>query len=381
LLAGVQVVRNATVAQYAESRPQLAARIWPSHPASELWLGLTQIGLTARQKSSVASSTLDLIRASAKAAPLSSEPFLVRGIQAQIAGDGSTAQRAFLAAKLRDGRSIPARYFLSAQYFKNGDARSGLREIAVLARMVPNGVANLAPFVAAFAKNPRNQPQLRVLFRSDPVLEQTTLGLLATDPRNVELIMGLATSRTAIPPQWAAILVQTMVNAGQYAEARGVWTKFAHVGPGEDGLIFNSSFEENHAPAPFNWTLTSSTLGLAERQAGGRLHIVYYGQEDGTLATQLLLLKPGRYHLAMQVSGEVTHAGSLSWSMTCAGAKAPLFSLALNDSKRAAGGVSFEVPPNCVAQNFVLAAISPDIPQQADVTISGLRLTREQSSG
>ncbi len=144
---------------------------------------------------------------------------------------------------------------------------------------------------------------------------------------------------------------------------------------------FNSSFDENDAPAPFNWTLTSSTLGLAERQAGGRLHIVYYGQEDGTLATQLLLLKPGRYRLAMQISGETPHAGSLSWNLACADSKAPLFSLALNDPRRAAGGVTFEVPAGCVAQNFVLAATSPDIPQQADVTISGLRLTRERSSG
>ena len=70
LLVGVQVVRNAAVAQYSEDRPQIAARIWPTHPASELWLGLTQIGLTARQKASVAPATLELFRAAANQAPI-----------------------------------------------------------------------------------------------------------------------------------------------------------------------------------------------------------------------------------------------------------------------------------------------------------------------
>ena len=289
------------------------------------------------------------------------------------------AERAFLAAKLRDGRSIPARYFLAEQYFRIGDAAKGLREIAILARMVPNGVTNLAPFVAVYAKDPRNQPRLKALFRSEPDLQQTALIMLAADPHNTDLILGLA-SESAAPPQWSGTLLQSLVAAGQYAEAYRVWTRVAHVAP-NDALIFNADFSANDAPPPFNWSLTSSTLGLAERQPGGRLHIVYYGQEDGTLASQLLLLKPGRYRLAMRLAGDVSHAGSLSWTLSCAGSKAQLLSLALNDPRRAASGVSFEVPANCAAQFFTLAASAPELPQQTDVTVAGLRLMREQTSG
>jgi hypothetical protein len=380
LLVGVQVVRNGAVAQYAETNPKVAARIWATHPTSELWLGLTQIGLTARQRASVAPATLELFRDATKRAPLSPEPFLVRGVQAQLAGDNSVALRAFLAAKLRDGRSIPARYFLAEQYFRTGDASQGLREIATLARMVPNGVTNLAPFVAVYAKDSRTQPQLKALFRSDPDLEQTALATLAVDPHSTDLILALATP-SAAPPQWSGTLLQTLVAAGQYADAYRVWARVAHVSPTEERLIFNSDFAESNAPSPFNWTLASSTLGLAERQPGGRLHIVYYGQENGTLASQLLLLKPGRYRLAMQIAGDVSHAAPLSWTLNCAGSKAQLLSLALNDPKRVSAGVSFEVPANCAAQSLTLAASAPEIPQQADVTVSGLRLIREQTSG
>jgi hypothetical protein len=380
LLTGVEVVRNAVVVQYAETKPQVAARIWPSHPASKLWLGLTEIGLSARHRAPVNPSTLDLIRAAATKAPLAPEPFLVRGVQAQLAGDQNVAEQAFVAAKLRDGRSIPARYFLAEQYFRDGNAPSGLREIAVLARMVPNGVTSLAPYVAAYAKEPRNRPQLQALFRSDPMLEQAALSTLATDARNADLIFGLATPSVSAP-QWAGTLVQSLVAAGQYGEAYRVWARTAHVRPGEDQTLFDAGFAGSDAPPPFNWTLTSSTVGLAERQPGGRLHVIFYAQEDGVLARQLLLLKPGRYRLAMRILGEPSRANALRWTLTCADSKSELLSLPLSDPKTAASGLTFEVPANCAAQYFELAGSAPELAQQVDVTIGGLSLKREQPSG
>jgi len=379
LLAGVTVVRNAAVMQYAETNPQLAARAWPSHPASKLWLGLTEIGLSARQRAPVAQSTFELVWDGARKSPLAPEPFLVRGVRAQLAGEQKAAEQAFAAAKLRDGRSIPARYFLAEQYFRGSDAASGLREIAVLARMVPNGVSSLAPFIATYAKDPRNRTQLQTLFKSDPTLEQAALSTLASDPRNSELVLDLATPSPTVP-QWLGVLVPALVNAGQYDEAYRVWARTAHVRPA-GGAVFDAGFAGSDAPPPFNWSLTSSTLGLAERQPGGRLHAIFYGQEDGVLARQLLLLKPGRYRLSMRISGEPSRASALSWTLTCADSKSQLVSLVLSDPKKAASGVAFDVPANCAAQAFELAASAPEVAQQADVTISDLRLVREPSGG
>ncbi|MFL6743851.1 MAG: hypothetical protein ACJ8E3_07845, partial [Sphingomicrobium sp.] len=212
LLLAVVVVRNAVVVQSAKTNPQLAARVWPSHPSSQLWLGLTQIGLSARARKPVAPATLDLIRDAAMKAPLAPEPFLVRGVEGQMAGNSRLATAAFVAARLRNGRSIPARYFLAEQYFRRGDAPRGLREIAILARMIPDGVNDLAPFVASYAKDPRTQPQLRALFRSDRGLEQAALTTLATDARNADLILGLATPSPKAP-QWTETLLQSLIKA------------------------------------------------------------------------------------------------------------------------------------------------------------------------
>lgn len=378
LLAGLVVVRNAGVAQYAETRPAFAARIWPSHPASELWSGLTEIGLSARERKPVPPATLAKIRDAAAKSPLAPEPFLVRGVEAQLAGDRRLASQAFLAAKLRDGRSIPARYFLAEQYFRSGDAAHGLREIALLARMVPNGVAGLAPFIATYAKDRRNRPQLLSLFRSDPQLEEAALSTLAADAGNADLILELASDRR---PVWAGGLLETLVAAGQYEKAHSIWVRLANIAPSSEQLVFDPGFKGSDTPPPFNWTLTTSTVGLAERQPGGRLHVIFYGQEDGVLASQLLVLTPGRYRLAMSLTGDLSHAGSLSWTMTCASSGTALASLRLNDSTLASRGVIFDVPANCPAQRFELIANAPELPQQADVIVSGLNLSRVPGNG
>ncbi|HEY6662616.1 MAG TPA: hypothetical protein VIZ66_06805 [Sphingomicrobium sp.] len=379
LLVAVVVVRNAVVVQSAKTNPQLAARVWPSHPSSQLWLGLTQIGLSARARKPVAPATLALIRDAAMKAPLAPEPFLVRGVEGQMAGNSRLATAAFVGARLRNGRSIPARYFLAEQYFRRGDAPRGLREIAILARMIPDGVNDLAPFVASYAKDPRTQPQLRALFRSDPGLEQAALTTLATDARNADLILGLATP-SAKAPQWTEMLLRSLIKDGQYGKAQRIWARLGHVRPAPNS-IFDAKFEGSDASAPFNWTLTSSTAGLAERQPGGRLHVIFYGQEDGLLAGQLLVLAPGRYRLAMHIEAEAARAAALRWSVTCAGSGRTLLSLPVSDVRHAAAGVPFDVPADCGAQNLQLLGSAPELPQQVEVTISNLALVREQANG
>ena len=377
LLVAVVVVRNAAVRQFAKTDPKLAARFWPSHPSSELWLGLTQIGLSARERKPVPPATFELIRDGALKAPLAPEPFLVRGVEGQMAGNQRLATAAFVGARLRDGRSIPARYFLAEQYFRRGEAARGLREIAILARMLPDGVSSLAPFVASYAKDPRTRPQLRALFRSDPGLEQAALATLATDPRNADLILGLATP-SAKAPSWTEALLNSLIAAGQYGKAQQIWARLGHVRPTANS-IFDPKFEGSDAPAPFNWTLTSSTAGLAERQSGGRLHVIFYGQEDGVLADQLLILAPGRYRLAMRVEGETAGAAALRWSVICTGSGPTLLSLPLGVQRRAA--VPFEVPADCRAQHLQLIGSAPELPQQVEVTVSGLTLNREPANG
>ena len=113
LLLGAQVVRNASVRAFGRTAPAEAARLWGAHPDVRLSQGMTAIALAAREGRPVPPGLLAEVYAVSRIAPLSSEPYLVRGVQAQLTGDTRLAEQAFLAAKWRDGRSLPARYFLA----------------------------------------------------------------------------------------------------------------------------------------------------------------------------------------------------------------------------------------------------------------------------
>ena len=98
----------------------MAAWLWPSHPDVEISLAMTDIGNASRERRHVAPRSFAEMREAAVEAPLSPEPFLVRGVAAQLAGNPEAAGRAFLAAQWRDPRSLPAAYFLAEYYLRKG---------------------------------------------------------------------------------------------------------------------------------------------------------------------------------------------------------------------------------------------------------------------
>src|SRR5437763_7674245 len=110
LVVAVQVVRNAAVAVFAEKSPAEAFRVWPSHPAAELALGMTEIGTAAHEQKPVGAPTFEMIDDAAVKEPLAPEPFLVRGVQTELEGKIGLASQAFAAAERRDPRSLPAHY-------------------------------------------------------------------------------------------------------------------------------------------------------------------------------------------------------------------------------------------------------------------------------
>jgi hypothetical protein len=220
---------------------------------------------------------------------------------------------------------------------------------------------------------------MKALFRANPQIEDAALIELARDGRNAPAVLALASpgQRTARAP-WLPVLVNNLVNAGEYAKARAIWASVSSVGAAAQPL-FDAGFSNPEPPPPFNWSFASSTVGLAERQPGGRLHAIFYGQEDGALAKQLLMLRPGRYRLSMRLLSSSSQAQALNWSVICIGAQSPIAIEPLNAA--AARGLVFAVPANCPAQSLQLNGVSADLPQQSDVTIGDLRLVGVGSNG
>ncbi|HET7605018.1 MAG TPA: hypothetical protein VFK28_02985 [Sphingomicrobium sp.] len=378
LLLAVQVVRNAAVAALAPLRPASAARFWAGHPSVEIARGLAEIGTASRERRRIDPHVFRMFEDAAAKSPLSPEPFLVRGVRAQTAGNAEAAKAAFLAAQWRDPRSMPAAYFLAGYYLRSGPLLKGLKQVTILARLSPNGAGAAAPFVAAYAKDRSNWPEMRALFRSQPALENDVLTALARDAGNAEAILALADVGHRRPESnWLPILLSNLVASGDYARARAIWSSVGAGGAGDGGLVFDPGFSIPEPPPPFNWSFGSSDVGLAERQRGKKLHVIFYGNVDGALASQLVLLPPGRYRLQMQLAGSSAHPELLRWSVRCEKSNEPIADIAINEA--AVHGWTFEIPANCPAQRLELIGRSADIAQQAEARITDLKLTRSGS--
>jgi hypothetical protein len=380
LALAVQVVRYSAVRAFADVDPAAAERIAPGHPEVELTAAMTDIAKAARSGRPVGAATLSRIADASKKMPLAPEPFLVRGVEAQLAGDRALAERAFLAARWRDGRSLPARYFLADQYFRAGDATHGLREITALARLAPGGVRSLAPYVAAYAQRRSNWPEVRGLLAAEPGLEDATLAALAKDPANADAALAIANpGRTGPRSPWLEPLLDRLVDAGAFAKARTIWASVSRLPAGGHGLIYDPQFEREDAPPPFNWALTSSTVGLAERLRGGGLHVIAYGHESGVLAEQLLLLPAGEYRLETRLAAAAERAAALEWTISCEGSRSPLASIALDAAAKQAW--AFAIPSGCAAQRLALVGRAGDFPRQAELTIQRVTLSRGGGRG
>jgi hypothetical protein len=165
LFVAFQVVRVAGVQSFSGQEPSRMASIWPGHPAVILESGLAKVGAMAAAGKPVDPPLLHQLLAASAKAPLAPEPFLVRGVEAQLAGDQSTALRAFLAARHRNPRTIAARYFLADHYLRAGQTGPGLAEISALARLVPQSLPSVAPFLAAYARSPGAAAQVKAMVR------------------------------------------------------------------------------------------------------------------------------------------------------------------------------------------------------------------------
>ncbi len=373
LLAGTLVIRSAAVESFASTRPDLATKAWPSHPDVVLQSGLTAVGDAAAAGHPVPEALVrELIAASAKA-PLAPEPFLVRAVQADVSGELRTAEQSLIAARALNPRFVPTRYFVASHYLKTGDAKRGLAEISALARLVPQSLPNIAPFLAAYAKTPGSAEHLKMLIREQPVLETVLLGELAKSGENSDLILGFWSGRGGEGAgNWQIPLINAMIAAERYVDARRAWARFTGISV-DRRQIFDPSFSTQTLP-PFGWTLAAGSSGVAEPEGGGKLHVLYYGRDRLVLASQVMTLPPARYNLSMRIAGPSQSVDSLVWTIRCLPSRNELASLRIS-TRGGDQSVQFSVPATCAAQVIELAGTAADIPQQADVIISHLALS------
>jgi tetratricopeptide (TPR) repeat protein len=378
LVAGAHVVRSA-VAETEGFASAYADDVAASHPEVILADAMTEVGEAAARGEDPPAPTLAALERLTHQRPLAAEPFLVHGAMALRQGDAARAERLLLEARRRSPRSPAARYLLADLYLRTDRPLPAMAEMSVLNRLLPRGSVQLAPALAAYAAMPGAERHLGAIVAAYPEVGPRLLEELASDPANVDLVLSLAARSPVASTRgdWQRRLLQTLVDRGDYARARQVWERLTGARLPEAGLV-NPQFAASDAPPPFNWHFTKNRGGVAEAR-GGSLQLLYYGREDLVLAAQTLLLPPGRYRLAMTVSGAVGDPGGLRWTVTCVGSEQKLLDLALptGGGSRPASG-DFAVPAGCRAQRLQLQAVGREFPKEANAQISAMQLTRAE---
>lgn len=377
MLLAAEVARLTVAYAVADENPSLALKLAPAAPSALIAAAMGQVGEAAAQGGNPDNLTFRQLRDAAAAAPLRTEPFLVEAAMAERAGAYGRAKKLLMEARSRDPRSAAARYLFADTAVRQGRIVEGLREMAVLSRLVPGASIQLVPALAQFALTPGSREKLASILAQNPQLKRPLLIALAGNPDNAELIVSLAgpPSATASSDRlaWETRLLVGLAARGDYRHAYEIWRAFAMLPRGEQPLLFNGTFRDVAAPPPFNWTFSASSAGIAEPE-NGRLRVLYYGRQDAILAMQTLILGPGTYRFSAPISGTVV-AGSLSWSLTCIGSKAPLMDVALGSS--APPGGAFTVPgAGCTAQTLQLNGRLEDSPEDSDVRIGPARIER-----
>ncbi|MCA1653705.1 MAG: hypothetical protein ABR588_01980 [Sphingomicrobium sp.] len=373
LLAGL-VLREAIVMSSLAAHPERAASVWPGHPEAVFAERMMAIGEAAKAHRPIDAALTAPVIDAARRAPLAPEPFLVRGVALQGAGDEAGAGLAFLAARNRDPRSVAAHFFLADHYGRTRQAALALTELARLIKLVPGSSTQLAPRIAASLKVAGGVNAIRLLVADNPQLRDDLLQALATDAGNAGLIASLAPDGRG---PWVPSLVGQLVAEGQYHRAFELWRHGGLGKPPPRGLLIDPSFTLADQP-PFGWTLAGGVSGVAE-PAGGGLHIVYYGRDRLVAASQLLLLPPGNYVLSYDARSAAGDLASLQWQLTCDKASQPFVSVGLGDWRPSASAHAvFAVLADCPAQRLDLIGAPADPSVTLDATMTNLELRRAQ---
>jgi hypothetical protein len=374
-LLAIEVARLTVASAFAETDPAFSERFAPRLPDVLVSSAMAEVGQAAAQGRLPPESTRGRLRHLATSAPLAPEPLLVHGAIALKEGQTKRAERLLVEARRLSPRSAAARFLLADVWLNQGRIEDGLGEMAALSLLIPGSSVQLAPALAQYARTPDAGPELKRMVASNPQLKAPLLAALAADPDNLPLILeidegGLA--KKGEPPPWQTIVLNRLTATGNYGRAYNLWKQFAGFG-GPRPLLFNGDFRKLSAPPPFNWELKSGNAGFAE-PANGRLRVLHYGRADALLASQMLLLPPGKYRLRVGVSGSAG-GGSLHWILLCQPQKQRLMQLQLAQPGLAEAG--FEVPGDgCAAQRLELRGLPLDMPKEADALVGPVVLQR-----
>ena len=347
----------------------------------DITLGVT-IEEMVRTDATFSASTIAAARQVAREYPLDPRPYLVLGRDAAGREEFALAVSLLEAGQRLNPRQRLINLFLLERYLLDGEYQKGIQQLSVLARLVGPANEAITQALVLMATDPETRPAVKRTLREDPRLERAVLAALAqgdVEPAQIfDLASPAAIAEAGTLDSWGPALARRLVENGRYGDARAIWHRIYRIEePDASEPIYNRQFQAAPGSPPFNWSYTSGNLGVADPDSDG-LFIDYYGRESGDLASQTLVLSPGRYRFAYKAEGGRETSGSrLLWQIICLGGDGnALVSLPVGTSRGpTTRGDEFTVPGNCPAQTLRLYGEAGEFPDEVRTTVQEIAIS------
>jgi hypothetical protein len=283
----------------------------------------------------------------------------LRALADDARGDKTAVQRLFVLSDAISRRSLTTRLWLIQRAVDRGSVDDALTNFDIALRTSTEAPARLYPILVRACVDPALAAHIARRVDRPVEWRPTFLDFAARrgNPEGAARLLLAMNDRAAIAKSGAVPdVLARLVAARRYDLARELHARFAPAG--SSGALLADPRFTLAAAYPFGWLLTNSDGVAAFPVRHGSEGLLGFSAEEGRggeVASQVLMLAPGRYRLGASLHALSDRSARPFWSIVCT--DPPYEQLLRLDTAFGEGslqGGAFTVPASCEAQQLAL---------------------------
>jgi hypothetical protein len=352
------MLRNSLGFVLRKTAPALALRIDPDN--DQILAGEAELMLRAAPTVAQAMRTEVLARRALRRSPISAQAVRMLATARDLQGDASGARSMMAYAERLSRRDLPTQLWLIQDAVDHNDIRGALHHYDIALRSSDFAQSLLFPVLEHALAQPSVIHELVQILAAQPVWKDDFLRAASREAQDLDGIASLldelaARQASLIPAGVIAKVSARLVESGKFEPA---WRLYLLGNPRASRAVRDPNFAKlGQSENAFDWRMTGSSGLSAEPMARGSVRGLSYraaAGAQGIMATQLMLLPPGRYQLQGRADMVVGPPALLQ--LICTGGAM----IASQPVSNGLFGGQVVIPPDCAAQWLRIALAGPD---------------------
>ncbi|QHL90237.1 hypothetical protein GVO57_04530 [Sphingomonas changnyeongensis] len=280
-------------------------------------------------------------------------------------------------------RDLPTQLWAIELAVQRNDIGRALGHYDIALRVGKNMPTILFPILASAAADPAIRAPLARMLAAGTPWKNSFLDYLSAQTQDLssasQLVDAVYRSGGTVRHEPIGILVQRLAEKNDVAAA---WRLYRLQAPRAQPIeVRNGDFNETlRLPTIFDWRLEDSGDARAEilrGTDGGELHLEARVGAGSMVASQRLLLPPGRFALEFKARpAEGATLGTSKFAIICVPSGQNLAETKLASGGRSVHAFAFSVPAGCPSQSLLLTAQSESMGSGVDGAVDGVRVRR-----